>query len=229
MNKKQFLELERRLIAEGHDADLDSFEVIRARLRDKAPVPADEFARQAIYVVLAGGFSQKTAKSKHREIMGRLSVSPPLGGSTPEGREEGLKKYNKSSLSSATPTLPLKEGEAELCQNLLSIFNNKNKINAIVKLWNGREVYRDGYYKQGDSKDKLAYLAMLPHIGKITANHLARNLGENVFKKDVWIERLLLKYGDDLLERLERETALPRGYIDVVLWKGCQIGLLKTN
>ena len=188
MNQKEFFSLEQQLIDGGHDADLDSFETIRERLKDKRPLAADEFARQAIYVVLAGGFSQKTAKRVHAEIMRRLPAS---------------------------------------AEELFSVFHNKNKTNAIAKLWDNRQTYRDEYYKLSNLDDKLKYIAGLPHIGKITANHLARNLGENVFKRDVWIDRLLLKYGEDLLERLERETALPRGYIDVVLWKSCQIGLLK--
>ena len=188
MTKDEFFSLERQLIDGGHDADLDSFQTIKERLKSKSPLDADEFARQAIYVVLAGGFSQKTAKRVHAEIMRRLPAS---------------------------------------ADELFSIFHNKNKTNAIVKLWDNRRTYRDGYYELSSLDDRLKYIASLPHIGKITANHLARNLGENVFKRDVWIERLLAKYGEDLLERLERETALPRGYVDVVLWKSCQIGLIK--
>ena len=97
--------------------------------------------------------------------------------------------------------------------------------------------------------DKLKYLENLPHIGKITAHHLARNLGENIVKYDIWIQRLGVLYGgnadlsqkidngklddkikkccDDMFEHLEQETNLPRGYIDVVLWKSCQNGLIK--
>ena len=95
----------------------------------------------------------------------------------------------------------------------------------------------------------LKYLQNLPHIGKITANHLARNLGENIVKYDIWIQRLGVVYGgnhaleqkidngnldkdvrkccDDMFEYLEQETKLPRGYIDVVLWKSCQNNLIK--
>ena len=72
MNKEQFLSLEKQLIDGGHDADLDSFQIIKERLKTKDPVTAEEFARNAIYVVLAGGFSQKTAKKIHYEIMNFL-------------------------------------------------------------------------------------------------------------------------------------------------------------
>jgi len=178
------------LIDRGLDADLDSFDVIKERLKTKAPLNADEFARQAAYVVLAGGFSQKTAKKVHAEIMRRL-----YGGANAD--------------------------------EMFSVFHNKNKVAAIARLWQNRNQFRDDYYKLDDLESKLAYLATLPHIGKITANHLARNLGENVFKPDVWIMRLLAAHGADLFDRLEAETNLPRGYIDVILWKACQNGLIK--
>ena len=197
MNRDEFLNLERRLIEMGLDADLDSFAAIKEKLQNKKPAGADEFARQAVYVVLAGGFSQKTAKKIHNEVMNFLRD---------EG--EGLR-------------------DEVLFDSLIKIFNNKNKINAIVKLWKNRAAYCGAYYGLSDLESKLAFLAGLPHIGKITANHLARNLGENVFKRDVWIERLLARYGEDLFDRLEAETGLPRGYIDVVLWKACQNGLVE--
>ncbi|MDR2685871.1 MAG: hypothetical protein LBB23_03825 [Rickettsiales bacterium] len=195
-----FRELEEELSKGGHESDLDSFSVIKERLASRAPVGADEFARQAIYVVLAGGFSQKTAKRKHSEIMTYLS--------------------NKS--------LPGLTGQSRL----LEIFNNKNKINAIIKIWENRTAFRDGYYKQNSLSDKLEYIATLPHIGKITANHLARNLGEDVVKYDLWITRLGAEFpggADAMFAHLVAQTGLPRGYIDVVLWKSLQIGLIKCR
>lgn len=195
-----FFGLEKRLIDAGLDSDYESFSQIKERLKNPKPVNADEFARMAIYVVLASGFSQKTAKRKHAEIMEYLAESPKPS-----------------------------------ADRLLRAFNNKNKITAIIKLWQDRQEYRDGYYgiksnlKSEILNLKLSYLSSLPHIGKITANHLARNLGENVFKRDVWIDRLLKKHGEYLLERLEKELNLPRGYIDVVLWKGCQNGMIELG
>ena len=112
-------------------------------------------------------------------------------------------------------------------QNLLPIFGNVNKIRAIVKIWNNRENYRNGYYELNAESEKLNYLAKLPHIGEITKNHLARNLGINVVKHDVWIQRLELVLGDKMFAQLEKATGLNRGYIDVVLWKACQVGVLR--
>ena len=140
----------------------------------------------------------------------------------------------------------LRSENRNLFDVLIKIFNNKNKINAVCKIWNNRVALCDGYYAQRSLDDKLKYLQSLPHIGKITANHLARNLGEDVVKYDIWIQRLgcvfaginlpidnanlspEIKYAcDDMFAHLCNETNLPRGYIDVVLWKGLQQGLIK--
>ena len=105
------------------------------------------------------------------------------------------------------------------------------------------------YYRIDGLDEKSKFLSHLPHIGKITANHLARNLGENVVKYDIWIQRLGVAYGensalaqfvdngklnpeikkacDEMFAHLSRETGLPIGYLDVVLWKACQLGLIK--
>jgi hypothetical protein len=222
--KKWFFDLDKRLRDAALDSDSESFDTILTRLSNKAPLSQDEFARQAAYVILAGGFSQKTAKKIHEKIMNHLAMHAA-------------------------------DGDAQLLNDMLVIFNNKNKVEAILKIWQNRGAYRDGYYSVSASQKseiinhKLDYLSSLPHIGKITANHLARNLGENVVKYDIWIQRLGVMYAadsamrskidngnldtdikracDDMFAHLEHETGLPRGYIDVVLWKACQNGYIK--
>ena len=220
--REWFFDLEKKLREAGLDSDEKSFDEIRETLTNPPRLSPDEFARACAYVVLAGGFSQKTAKIIHAKVMDYL---------------ENAKNINDS----------LRES----CINdLLVIFNNRNKINAIVKIWENREAYRDNYYKLSNLDSKLSYLQSLPHIGKITANHLARNLGENVVKYDIWIQRLGVMFVnaplqskidngnldaqvraacDEMFAHLERETNLPRGYIDVVLWKACQNGLIKIR
>ena len=209
--KDWFFSLESRLREMGLDSDDKSFDEIKNILSNPPHFDSDEFASAAIYVILAGGFSQKTAKKIHKIIMDKLPDNPS--------------EYD-----------------------LLKIFNNKNKINATIKIWQNRDDFCDGFYKCKSLDEKLSYLAKLPHIGKITANHLARNLGENVVKYDIWIQRLGVLYGgntglyqnidngnlddeikkccDDMFMCLEQETGLPRGYIDVVLWKALQNKLI---
>jgi len=207
-----FFNLESQLCEAGLDSDDKTFDEIKNNLSNPKKLSPDEFASAVAYVILAGGFSQKTAKKIHQIIMQKMPENPSV-------------------------------------DDLLKIFNNKNKINAIYKVWNNRQNFCDGFYMCNDLDEKLKYLQTLPHIGKITANHLARNLGENVVKYDIWIQRLGVVYGrnsrlaqkinngklddnikkccDDMFIHLEQETNLPRGYIDVVLWKSSQNGLIK--
>lgn len=210
-SKSWFENLDAQLREMGLDSDDKSFDEIKQILSNPPRLNPDEFASAVSYVILAGGFSQKTAKRIHKIIMSKM---------------------------------PANTGD------LLAIFNNKNKINAIVKIWNNRSSYCDGFYVCKNLEEKLNYLQKLPHIGKITANHLARNLGENVVKYDIWIQRLGVLYGgntglyqkidngkldtdikkccDDMFAHLHKETNLPIGYIDVVLWKALQNKLIEV-
>ncbi len=208
-----FFALDKKLREMGLDSDAQSFDEIRENLSHRRVLDADAFAENCVYVILAGGFSQKTAKRIHGEIMNFLRTR----GADFDG--------------------------------LFSLFHNKNKISAVCKIWNRRAQLRDEYYSLNDTDSRVNYLAGLPHIGKITANHLARNLGEDVVKYDIWIQRLGALYTgnpelnskidnkklcdeikcacDDMFDCLCRQTGLPRGYIDVVLWKSSQVGLIK--
>lgn len=208
-----FVGLESELRKMGQDSDDMSFDEIKSVLYNKPIVSADEFAIHTIYVVLAGGFSQKIAKRIHVKIIEQLRV-----------------------------------GGANI-NDLLAIFNNKTKINSICKIWLNREYYCNSFYALTTDVQKINFLTSIPHIGKITANHLARNLGIDVCKYDIWIQRIgvLFSKNDDLKKYINNTklhsdikvvcdnmftylcgiTGLPRGYIDVVLWKACQIGLIK--
>lgn len=208
-----FKNLDFKLRNAGLDSDSFSFDDILGLLKHKTKLSSDGFALQSVYVILASGFSQKTAKRIFEKISCKLKS---------EGAE---------------------------FDDLIKIFNNKNKINAICKIWVNRDEYCHKYYELHNIADRLKYLATLPHIGKITANHLARNLGEDIVKYDIWIQRLgVLFSGDDsLLQKIDngcldskvkfycdkmfdclvQETGLPRGYIDVVLWRACQNGFIK--
>jgi len=200
-----FFAIEKHIIDSGLGADKDSFQTIKERLLNPPVLNAEEFAQECIYVVLAGGFRQKIAKKKFGEIMDFINN----GG--------------------------------EVCEkNLLQIFRNANKIRAIAKIWNNRENFRDEFYETGR-------LPKLPHIGEITQNHLARNLGISNVKYDVWIQRLGIALGksnlqagfplnkdvkklcDNMFAQIEKETGLNKGYIDVVLWKACQVGIIKLE
>ncbi len=213
--REWFWALESELRARGLDSDAQSFDEIRENLSRRRICTPDEFAAHCAYVVLAGGFSQKTAKTIHAKIMDFLHT---------HGAE---------------------------FDDLFQIFHNKNKINAVCEIWRGRADLCAKYYTLGDIDARVEYLSHLPHIGKITANHLARNLGEDIVKYDIWIQRLgcvfagvpdlatkinngrldmdIKRACDDMFAHLARQTNLPRGYIDVVLWRACQNKLISMD
>lgn len=210
-----FLGLDRKLRDMGLDSDAQSFDEIKANLSHRHVCTPDEFATHCAYVILAGGFSQKTAKKIHAKIMDEIYA---------RGAD---------------------------FDTLMKLFANKNKINAICKIWQCRAEYCAAYYRLNDTDARVAFLSRLPHIGKITANHLARNLGEDVVKYDIWIQRLGVLYSgnvalrdkidngklnpavraacDEMFGELCAQTGLPRGYIDVVLWKACQQKLIPVD
>ena len=141
-----FFELEKQIRRMGADSDAQTFDEIRENLSHPRKLTPVEFADMCAYVILAGGFSQKTAKKIHGAIT------------------EYLHKNNAN------------------FDELFAIFHNKNKINAVCEIWNNKNALCAEYYGIDNLDDKLKYLSKLPHIGKITANHLARNFGENVVK-----------------------------------------------
>lgn len=209
-SKSWFENLDNKLREMGLDSDDKSFDEIKENLLHPKKLSPVEFADTVSYVILASGFSQKTAKRIHKIIMDKMPAN---------------------------------------ASDLLQVFNNKNKINAICKVWDNKQDFCDGFYKCDCLESKLNYLLKLPHIGKITVNHLARNLGENIVKYDIWIQRLgvlysknpalsqkidngnldkeIKKYCDEMFEHLHQETNLPIGYLDVVLWKACQNHLIE--
>ena len=213
-SKDWFFNLDSQLRDMGLDSDDKSFDEIKDILAKPKQLSASDFASSVAYVILAAGFSQKTAKKYHRIIMDKIQENCRI-------------------------------------EDLLKVFNNKLKMNSIMRVWNNRVEFRNGFYKCKSSNEKIKYLTTLPHIGKITANHLARNLGIDVVKYDIWIQRLGVMYSkdnklfdlinnaklnpkikkicDEMFDDLVNKTGLPRGYIDVVLWKACQNHLINRR
>ena len=108
-----FFALDSELRARGLDSDAQSFDEILQNLQNRKIYNADDFASHCVYVILAGGFSQKTAKKIHEKIIDDL-------------------RANGADLN-----------------RLLGLFNNKNKINAICKIWTNRQNLRDDTLSRG--------------------------------------------------------------------------------
>ena len=198
----------------GLDQDRISFKELRYLLNESKIFTPEEFAYEVFYVICVAGFKQDYAKKMCEKIIAVI--------------EE-------------------KNGNISI-EDLNKIYGNKNKVKSIFDVWENRRFYQEKFYTFKNIDEKVNYLGTLPYIGNITKFHLARNLGLNFVKYDIWIQRLgVALYGDENLVDLVNNTKLlpkikeacdimfenlfnltleKKGFIDVVLWRSCQKGLL---
>lgn len=118
---------------------------------------------------------------------------------------------------------------AQLCRvTALSGFKNEQKINAIVNA--AAHVHSVGFasFRKEILGEPLTALRRLPFIGKITAYHLAKNLGAKTAKPDRHLSRLALSLGfthpQELCLYIAKETGDPVCVIDIVLWRYLEQG-----
>ncbi len=111
---------------------------------------------------------------------------------------------------------------------VVEVFRHPGKAPAIDLIWAERDqLFAD--YNHAD--DPIAALEALPWIGEVTALHLAKNLGANVAKPDVHMERLARAENTttaDLCERLSRESGYRVATIDTILWRACADRILRS-
>ena len=198
----------------GLDQDRISFKELRDLLNNGKIFTPEEFAYEVFYVICVAGFKQDYAKKMCNNIINLIQS---------------------------------KNGLINI-EDLNSIYGNKNKVKSIFNIWQNRESYQKKFYELENIGDKVNYLGTLPYVGNITKYHLARNLGLNFVKYDIWIQRLgVALYGnenlvnlvnnskllpeikeacDTMFENLHKLTLEKVGFIDVVLWRSCQKGLL---
>jgi hypothetical protein len=128
------------------------------------------------------------------------------------------------------------QGIFERCMNALrqgasssEVFGHAGKCGAIDQIWFEREQLLAAYR---EADDKVAWCETLPWIGGITKYHLAKNLGADVAKPDVHLQRLGHANGcsaAELCRRLAEASGLRVATVDVVLWRACAIGLIKSR
>lgn len=110
-----------------------------------------------------------------------------------------------------------------------SVFGHPGKSVAIDAIWADRERLFDAYRSNGEP---LAFLQTLPWIGPVTSFHLFKNLGGDVAKPDVHLERLAVRDGtttDKLCRRLARQTGYRVATVDSILWWACANRLLNSR
>jgi hypothetical protein len=107
-------------------------------------------------------------------------------------------------------------------------FGHPGKRVAIDRIWSERHALFEQYCRAPHDIDQLQEL---PWIGPITVFHLAKNLGADVAKPDVHLERLARRdrtTSQTLCRRLSRWTGYRVATIDTVLWRACADGLLSS-
>lgn len=113
-------------------------------------------------------------------------------------------------------------------------FGHKGKVAAIDFIWKERISLFHGYLgaARNGPESALAWCESLPWIGGITKYHLAKNFGADVAKPDVHLARLAKHEGvtpQALCERLAAATGYRVATVDVVLWRACAIGAIKSR
>jgi hypothetical protein len=111
-----------------------------------------------------------------------------------------------------------------LCRTTaLSSFRNERKIDA--RLNTAAYIRERGFeeYKTEIIRDPLPALSRLPFIGKITANHLPKNLGCDVAKADRHLQRFASSLGyrhpQEICSLISNAPGDPIRVVDLVLWR----------
>jgi hypothetical protein len=113
-------------------------------------------------------------------------------------------------------------------RDAVEVFGHPGKAVAIDTIWRERQTLFEAYR---GATDQLVQLRTLPWIGEITAFHLAKNLGADLAKPDVHLERLARRDKTTtarLCARLARETGYRAATIDSILWRACADRLLNS-
>lgn len=109
-----------------------------------------------------------------------------------------------------------------------AVFGHKGKAAAIERMWAERKQLFAAFQA---ADDVLAFCATLPWIGPVTSRHLAKNLGADVAKNDVHLQRLSEHDGTDvdgLCTRLAKATGYRLATIDTILWRTCELRLIES-
>ncbi|QFT76013.1 hypothetical protein FIU90_00520 [Erythrobacter sp. THAF29] len=110
-----------------------------------------------------------------------------------------------------------------------TVFGHPGKSDAIDYIWKERRAL---FRKLMKADDLIEFCAKLPWIGPVTKFHLAKNLGADVAKPDVHLNRLAEPEGvtaQELCERLAKETGYRAATVDLVLWRACADGIIHSR
>lgn len=110
-----------------------------------------------------------------------------------------------------------------------TVYGHPGKAAAINEIWRRR---RSLFREFQATSDVIEFCAKLPWVGPITKFHLAKNLGIDVAKPDVHLNRLAepeSMTAQELCERLASETGYRVATIDLILWRACADGIIRSR
>ncbi len=109
-----------------------------------------------------------------------------------------------------------------------NVLGKSGKAAAIDTIWQDREeLFREFMA----ANDKVGFCLTLPWIGDITKWHAAKNLGMDCAKPDVHLTRVAAHYGTTptgLCAELANATGDRIATVDMVIWRACNLGILKS-
>lgn len=109
------------------------------------------------------------------------------------------------------------------------VFGHKGKVSAINHIWANRVDLLAQFHR---AADKLEWCGELPWVGNITKYHAAKNLGADVAKPDVHLQRLADLEGTpvaDLCRRLADESGYRVATVDLILWRACAEKIMDSH
>ncbi|TPK87049.1 hypothetical protein FJ936_06795 [Mesorhizobium sp. B2-4-13] len=113
-------------------------------------------------------------------------------------------------------------------------FGHPGKAKSINKVMSNRSELFQSFklaWANGPA-EVIEFCETLPYVGAITKYHLAKNLGVDVAKPDVWLERVASQSGETVQElcgRLSKQSGDSVSIVDYVIWKTCQQGLWRAG
>jgi hypothetical protein len=114
-------------------------------------------------------------------------------------------------------------------QSASTVFGHPGKAKAIDWIWRRRRTLLREFRS---TDDLVGFCASLPWLGQVTKFHLAKNLGVDVAKPDVHLNRLAEPSGmsaQELCEKLAIETGYRAATIDLILWRACADGIIHSR
>lgn len=117
----------------------------------------------------------------------------------------------------------------ERARKVRRVFGHPGKAQAMETIWRKRQELFEGFLI---APDKIEFCASLPWVGPVTKFHLARDVGADVAKPDVHLERLARRDRttvERLCRRLARQSGYRVGTVDIILWRACEQRILDSR